>query len=625
MPVFSLKSLGWLCSLLAVLAPAAQAAEDVWVKYASENFVLYTASSQGKAEKALQHLERVRRAYALMLDVELGGENPVNVLLFKNQKEYLDYTSTKTSVGYYTQALGRDFIVIADFNELVEQVLNHEYFHLYSRHKEFNWPTWAHEGFADYFSTLKLGDKTLDVGYPIGNHMRYLRDTGRKLNAESLFAMSREQRHDAGQREVSDLYAMSWTLVHFIMSDPELQSRRDQMIAVLQQHENSAAAFEKVYGWDLKKVDDQLRSYVQRSTMNYTRMEVERGLLTFDAPVAKAELKEWEAPLLLADVKANVRKFDEAEKEYLRLSENYPEAPDIDDSRALLLMRRGQRESAAPLLRAAVAKGSTNPNTYQYLAFSECYRSATPECLDLTARAVELSPDDNRLKFLRIGLLNQADQFIQALLLAKKVGRVTAEEAPQFFYQAAYAHYRLGQADEAKKSIDMGLQHAVSPDDVSRLEELRAAIDQPQMARVAVPATDGGRPILSRTTASEPGEEGRRTGTPRSRASAPSVESIAQRQVNALISQGATVTEAQLKNLDCSTIPPALTAQTEAGTMKILIDDPSSVVIIRDGGVAEDYQFNCGTQSGESIRVGYSSSSDGAPGVFLRLLQFAEI
>jgi Flp pilus assembly protein TadD len=39
------------------------------------------------------------------------------------------------------------------------------------------------------------------------------------------------------------------------------------------------------------------------------------------------ELAEWEAPLLLADVMANVRKYDQADREYLRLAELYPEAP----------------------------------------------------------------------------------------------------------------------------------------------------------------------------------------------------------------------------------------------------------------------------------------------------------
>lgn len=621
MTTFSLKSLYRLGSLLVGLASTTQAADDVWAKYASENFVLYTASSQGKAETVLQHLERVRAAYALMLDAKLGDEDPVNVLLFKSQKEYLDYASIKTSAAYYTQALGRDFIVISDFNAHVEQVLNHEYFHLYARSKGFEWPTWANEGFADYFSTLKFGDKTLDVGYPIANHMRYLNSTGRKLNAESLFAMDPTQRTEAGQQEVSDLYAMSWTLAHFIMSDAEMLPRRDQMIRALQKHENSAAAFQEVYGWDLKRVDDQLRGYIQRSSMNYTRISVEKDQVTFDAPVSVAELKEWEAPLLLADVQANARKFDEAEKEYLRLSELYPDVPNVDDSRAALFMSKGERESAAPVFRAAVSKGSTNPMTYQFLAFSDCSRSTTPECLDLTNKAIELAPDVKELKFLRINLLNQAEQFVPALLLANKVAKVTAGEAPRFFYLVAYAHYRLNQTDEAKKAIETALRHAVAPDDLFRVQQLKAAIEQPQMTMVAVPVTDSGPPVLSRPR-TEPREEGLGDGSPNSAGEA---ESVAQRVVNRVTAGGATLTEAQLKDLDCSSAAPVLTVETEAGTMKIQIDNPSFVQIIRDGIVAEDYQFTCGAQSGETIRVGYSSSADGAPGVFLRLLQFGEI
>jgi len=166
------RSAAWLFVGLFLVSSAAFAADDVWTKHASENFVIYTASSDGKATKVLEHLERVRRGYAYMLDVELGGEQPVNVLLFKSQKEYLTYAPTETSAGYYTQILGQDFIVIADFTERVERVLNHEYFHLYARHQKFDWPTWANEGFAGYFSTLKLTNKTLEVGHPIEAHAR---------------------------------------------------------------------------------------------------------------------------------------------------------------------------------------------------------------------------------------------------------------------------------------------------------------------------------------------------------------------------------------------------------------------------------------------------------------------
>jgi hypothetical protein len=268
------------------------------------------------------------------------------------------------------------------------------------------------------------------------------------------------------------------------------------------------------------------------------------------------------------------------------------------------------------------------------LVFNDCPGSEAPECVDLARKAVALSPDDKPLKFFLMGLLNRSDQFVQTLLLANKVGKITSEEAPRFFYQTAYAQYRLGQTEDAKKSIAAGLKHAVSPVDRTALEQLGAAIDRPQMSMVAVPVAEGARPILRRPEAEETQtqtpeefqtEEEQRTALRPSRASAPPVESVAQRLVNSLIAEGATLTEAQLKNMDCSIIPPALTVQTELGEMKVLIDAPSLVSIIRDGRLADDYQFTCGPQSGETIRVGYVSSSEGAPGVFLRLLQFGEI
>lgn len=634
MAAFSLKSLCCFFAALGLMTGPASAADDVWAKYASENFVIYTASGAGKAQRVLQHLERVRRAYAYMLNAELSGEQPVNVLLFRNQKEYLDYAPTKTSVGYYTQALGQDFIVIADFNENVETVLNHEYFHLYARHQKFNWPTWANEGFADYFSTLRLSKKTLEVGHPIDNHMRYLLNTSRKLNAESLFAMGSEERHVAGQRVVSDLYAMSWALVHFIFSDAQ---HLPAMLEALQLNDDSAIAFRQVYGWGVKDVDNALKEYLGRRTMGFRRQEMEEGQLTFDAEVATAELEEWEAPLLLADVMTNVRKYDEAEQEYLWLAALYPDAPDIDDSRAQLLMRKGDREGALPLLQSAIAKGSTNPNTYRLYVFNECRDGApSSECLEMAGKAVELAPNDKQIKFFNISLFNRSEQFVQALLLANKVGKITQEEAPAFFYQAGYAQYRLGQLDDARKSIQMGLRLAGSPSERMPLEQLERALDQRETAlavRMPAPGEDTaqGRPrTIAPAEGTQTPEEFQAADDARnaligSRVSGAAVESVAQRLINSFTGDGAAVVEGQVSHMDCSTIPPALTVITEGGPLKVLIDDPSLVSIIRDGRIVDDYQFTCGAQSGETIRVGYAGSSDGTPGVFLRLLQFGEI
>jgi hypothetical protein len=70
---------------------------------------------------------------------------------------------------------------------------------------------------------------------------------------------------------------------------------------------------------------------------------------------------------------------------------------------------------------------------------------------------------------------------------------------------------------------------------------------------------------------------------------------------------------------------PILTVEVEGTLVPIQIDDPSRISIIRDGQIADDYQFTCGVQSGETLRVGFEPSSEGGASQFLRLLQFGEL
>src|SRR5690606_6977217 len=121
------------------------------------------------------------------------------------------------------------------------------------------------------------------------------------------------------------------------------------------------------------------------------------------------------------------------------------------------------------------------------------------------------------------------------------------------------------------------------PPDRIRLEQLRAAIDRPRMETFTVPmpppTAEGGRPALRRPETSDEETEGERGDELRERAAAVPEESPAQRAVNMLLAKGGTVAEAQLTNLDCSAAQPTLTVKTELGTMKILIDEPSSVSV----------------------------------------------
>ena len=147
------------------------AKEPDWIEVRSEHFEIYSAANESKARQVLEHLERVHRAYERLTGAKLPIGKRVRVLLFRGEAEYREYAPDRFSLAYYRGARDRDYIVLSDFDSRTESVLNHEYFHLFSRHARFRFPVWLEEGLADVYSTLKITGRELSYGYPIAAHL----------------------------------------------------------------------------------------------------------------------------------------------------------------------------------------------------------------------------------------------------------------------------------------------------------------------------------------------------------------------------------------------------------------------------------------------------------------------
>src|SRR5690606_5264249 len=161
-------------------------------------------------------------AYALLTNAKMPAEERVRVLLFRNEAEYREYALDPFSSAHYLGARDRDYIVLADFELRTETVLNHEYFHLFSRHAQFRLPVWLEEGLADLYSTLKITRKDVTYGYPLAEHLHYLQSSqGSPLPLKAIFAINRENRHGGDRGTISRLYAQGWALAHMTFQGKE--------------------------------------------------------------------------------------------------------------------------------------------------------------------------------------------------------------------------------------------------------------------------------------------------------------------------------------------------------------------------------------------------------------------
>lgn len=610
-------------TFLLLLFVAGSPAQDVgWRKFRSQHFEIYTAASEKAATRVLDHLERVRTAYELLTNAKVMGTQPASVVLFRNKKEYAPYAYGEFSDAYYMNARGRDHIVLSEFDAQTERVLNHEYFHLFSKRANFNLPVWLEEGLADYYSTLRVTDKDVSLGLPVQGHLLFLNSfEGSPVPLEKIFAFNSANRHGANHRATLLLYAQGWALTHMTFLGKDMAERSGDFFRELRSGTDTAAAYQKVYGLSVKDLDRLLLKYLGQRAYQFSKQPL--AGLDQKATVEEVPVEEWETPLLLADLQTFVRRSAAAAASYEELAQRFPAEPAVDESRGYHAILDLDREGAARYFESAASKNSTNGRIYYQLANLRCnFHVFEERCNEWIDQAIRLDPSDREARKWAIGYTLNGRQFESALAHMAQTGPVKSTDAPEFFFQFAYASANLGRIEEARAAIRRGLEYASSAFEVARLEKLASMVDSAAEYQEQVETFKDAPDIYS-----PPANEAVNPAT-ESDASDDAGESMRQDTSDAaleafLSGEGNTVTLATMQQMDCREDAPTLLVLAKDRTLRLAIDDASSVSVFRDGTRVDDHQFSCGKLPASPLLVGYHTEDlpEGTDGR-LRIISF---
>ncbi len=126
-------------------------------------------------------------------------------------------------------------------------------------------PGWLNEGLAELWGNTVIRGETVEMGYPIQNHLDRLR--GRKLlPLEALFSVDRSSPYYTEKNMVSIFYAQSWALTHYLMIGDETGQAKTMLgkyLNLLQNDVDHQEALQQSFG-DLKALEEKLESYVRK-------------------------------------------------------------------------------------------------------------------------------------------------------------------------------------------------------------------------------------------------------------------------------------------------------------------------------------------------------------------------
>src|SRR6266446_8653405 len=156
------------CALWCVAA--SRDAEPHWIRVSSSHFPVLTDGGENKGREVAVRLEQMRTVFAqLLMKTRVNLPEPLDVIAFKTVKEYAQIAplhdgQPKSEPAFFLPGEDRNYIVLNLFEDDPWRAVTHEFAHLLLDH---NYPPtqgWFDEGFAEYFSSIRLDNKQVEMG-----------------------------------------------------------------------------------------------------------------------------------------------------------------------------------------------------------------------------------------------------------------------------------------------------------------------------------------------------------------------------------------------------------------------------------------------------------------------------
>ncbi len=557
---------------LACIAAHAQTPAP-WTVARSEHFEVYSQSGEAPARAAIRWFEQLRALLAGQTGLKLDGLQPVRVIGFRSAKEYDPYRLRPGAAAYSIGTEGREYIVMPSLGTGEFAMAAHEYAHVVLHASGLRLPAWLAEGLADFFSTVRIGERGSAIGGDFPQRAQELR-RGRWIPFEELLTSS---------SETSLFYAESWALTEMLARSPLYLPRFPLLVGALSAGSASASTLSSLYGRPLATIERDARVWSGHSHVAAT------GLPAVTAPldaVEVAAVSGYAARALMADLLLANGALDRAAAEYRSLSRENPRDADVAAALGTVALQRRDPVAARREWKRAIALGVNDAALcYRYAVLASNANLPPEEVRPALERVLELKPDHDDARYLLALLEKNAGHEREAVRQLRAMRVVAPARAFDYWSALSDALNQAGDHDEAKAAARKAAEAATSPDQRVRAAQLAWVAATEVAVRVARDPDGQTRMVATRVPRDTTGWN-------------PFIE--ADDDVRRL--------SGTLREIDCTGAVTRFLLDTAAGPVAVAITDPSRM-LARNAPA----EFTCGPQTGAVVSVVYAAGT--VPGI----------
>lgn len=362
--------------LLIVLCAAAlslrASAAGQWVEVRSPHFSVVTDAGADRGRELALRFEQMRGVFGTLF--QRGHVNlpvPLQVVAFANGRDFHGFVplwqgKPVAVTGLFQSGEDRDFIVLDLSSGESLTAAFHEYAHLLLSGNYPRTQPWFDEGFAEYFSTIRISQKEVEVGRPPASAP--LLQGAVLLPVTELFAVGRDSRiynESGGRRTV--FYAESWLLVRYLFENNKLEEAAGYFDLVRNQRLPVAESIRRGFGMEPAQLDRILREAANPVRSSTHAFEAPAGI--DDTGYSTTKLDEDDAKAILADLHLHSPGYlDQAIREFQEVLTRSPNHPAAHRGLGYAYLSQQKLAQAGEHFRQAAEGDPSDARVHYYLA-----------------------------------------------------------------------------------------------------------------------------------------------------------------------------------------------------------------------------------------------------------------
>jgi tetratricopeptide (TPR) repeat protein len=372
------------CLFLAVLlfsVPASSVAstrnsEPKWIRVSSAHFSVLTDTNEKKGREISLRLEQMRDIFSqLFLKGKLQLPEPLDVIALQSDEEYIRVAPLRqgqpiSAPGFFLHGDDRNYIVLDLAAEDSWRAISHDLARLLLN---FNYPPtqeWFDEGFAQYFSSLRLGDNQAQVGGDPTQSLPWSHALPGQSSADANLPKSFTELLNRPWLPMPELftmrpggagyppmfYAQSWIVMHYLLHQNKLSDAGAYFGLVQIRKVPVEQAIQQAFGVSAAQFEEAVKDYFHRfppsaaaqpkpgATSSGAQLSQFPALGPLDVAGSVQDVVDAQAQALVAEMSVRLPEHRDQGEKTLETIIADPKADNVIAHRALAWVRMEKKE-----------------------------------------------------------------------------------------------------------------------------------------------------------------------------------------------------------------------------------------------------------------------------------------